>query len=99
MENISVQKIWIRGAINMSGALVFPLVYHFFNHFLPDRDAAFTVFIAGCFGGTIVLWINERLGKYTSESTWLELIQKSRTTHLVIVTIWGIRSLHKQILY
>tara|TARA_B110000008_G_scaffold275674_1_gene313572 strand:- start:512 stop:727 length:216 start_codon:yes stop_codon:yes gene_type:complete len=68
-EDINVQKIWIRGAINMSGALVFPVMYHLFDYFLPDSEAAFTVFIAGWLGGNIVLWINERLGKYTSEST------------------------------
>ena len=68
-EDINVQKIWILGAINMSGALVFPLVCHFLNYFLPDSEAAFTVFIAGWLGGNMVLWINERLGKYTSEST------------------------------
>jgi hypothetical protein len=68
-EDINVQKIWIRGAINMSGALVFPVMYHLFDYFLPDSQDVTALCIAGWLGGNIVLWINERLGKYTSEST------------------------------
>ena len=68
-EDINVQKIWIRGAINMSGALVFPVMYHLFDYFLPDSQDVTALCIAGWLGGNIVLWINERLGKYTPEST------------------------------
>ena len=68
-EDINVQKIWIRGAINMSGALVIPVMYHLFDYFLPDSQDVTALYIAGWLGGNIVLWINERLGKYTSEST------------------------------
>ena len=60
---ISMKSIWISGVVGMSGSLVFPLLYHFFDYFLPNNDVGIVLFSAGLVGGSIVLSINDRFGK------------------------------------
>ena len=65
---IEMKSILIRGVVWMSGAVVFPLAYHFLDYFLPNNDVGFVLFLAGLAGGNIVLSINDRFGKDLSES-------------------------------